>query len=169
MTFEELYNRLPSAGKQSIQGLPKRLVALDPGETTGACVFAGLELVHATQINTSDMTHAPRAINAFLNAQAPTVLVIENYQVYQWKARSHTWSSLHTPRLIGFIEGWAHLQDPPVPLIKQTAQQGKGFCTDEKLKEWGFYRPGERHARDAIRHACYYILFPSNPQIQRTK
>jgi hypothetical protein len=39
------------------------------------------------------------------------------------------------------------------------AHQAKGFVTDEKLKAWGFYQKGVRHARDSIRHACYFLLF----------
>jgi hypothetical protein len=167
MTFEELFHRIPNRKLMHFKP-PERMVSLDPGETTGACVFHGLKLAHAEQLPTGDMTHAPRVMNDFLNKWKPQLLIMEDYRVYQWKARSHTWNSLHTPRLIGFIEGWCHLQTPAVPLIKQTAQQGKGFCTDDKLKEWGFYLPGERHSRDAIRHGCYYLLFPSLPSMKVT-
>lgn len=34
----------------------------------------------------------------------------------------------------------------------------KTFCNDEKLKGWGFWKVGERHARDAIRHGAYFLI-----------
>jgi hypothetical protein len=39
------------------------------------------------------------------------------------------------------------------------ASQAKAFVTDQKLKEWGFWKEGMRHSRDAIRHGLYFLLF----------
>lgn len=41
----------------------------------------------------------------------------------------------------------------------QMAAQAKGFVDDDKLKAWGFWIKGKKHARDAIRHGVYYLLF----------
>jgi hypothetical protein len=41
----------------------------------------------------------------------------------------------------------------------QTAQQAKNFVTDELLQHWGFYERGQRHSRDSMRHALYFLLF----------
>ena len=87
----------------------------------------------------------------------PDIIVYENYKVYSWKTENHAWAGLHTPQLIGCIETLARLYD--IPTYTQMAQQAKHFCTDTKLKEWGLYNPGMRHAMDAVRHACYYLLF----------
>jgi hypothetical protein len=163
MTFEELHSRLPSPKEP-----PDVLLALDPGETTGYCVFHKLALAEAGQLNTTDIDVGITRLRDTLVRVRPNVIVLENYQVYSWKAKSHSWSSLHTPRLIGALEGYVTFMDPPPPLIKQMAQVAKGFCTDEKLQEWGFYQRGQRHARDSIRHACYYLLWPSQPTIRRT-
>ena len=38
------------------------------------------------------------------------------------------------------------------------AQQAKGFVTDAKLKEWGMWDIGHKHARDACRHCVYYLV-----------
>lgn len=43
--------------------------------------------------------------------------------------------------------------------IKQMAVTAKNFCTDDKLKQWGFWQAGQKHARDSIRHGCYFLLF----------
>ena len=34
----------------------------------------------------------------------------------------------------------------------------KGFVTDAKLKEWGMWDIGHKHARDACRHCVYYLV-----------
>jgi len=41
----------------------------------------------------------------------------------------------------------------------QNAQTGKGFCTDDKLRQWGLYIPGIRHAMDAVRHGAHFLIF----------
>ena len=43
----------------------------------------------------------------------------------------------------------------------QSRSLAKTTCTDERLREWGLYQMGEgggaRHARDAVRHAYYFL------------
>lgn len=36
----------------------------------------------------------------------------------------------------------------------------KTFADDVKLAAWGFDAPGMRHAKDAIRHGCYFYGTP---------
>ena len=45
-----------------------------------------------------------------------------------------------------------------IPYKLQMAQQAKGFVTDAKLKEWGMWDIGHKHARDACRHCVYYLV-----------
>lgn len=133
------------------------VVAIDPGETTGVCVFKGTELVKAGQINTKNIPEDAVTLCNWISDQTPNVLVVEDYRVYKWKTDQHAWAGLHTPRLIGMVEYVAFVRGHK--LVKQSAQIGKGFCTDDKLKSWGFYLPGKRHAVDAVRHACQFLMF----------
>lgn len=138
---------------------PHLVVAVDPGETTGIAILQEGNLVREDFIGTGDAVAGTGAIWNWINKLVPGVpdfLVIEEYRVYSWKARSHSWSNLHTARLIGGLDVIASWKG--IEVVKQSAQQAKGFCTDEKLKEWGFYSTN-RHARDAIRHACYFAAF----------
>lgn len=142
-----------------------RVLGLDPGQTTGACVFIGSDLIDARQLATGLMPDAARTVELYIEEWKPDVITMEDYRVYSWKADDHKWAGLHTPRLIGAIEymcAWG-MQMPrdgfAYKLIKRMAQQAKGFVTDDKLKAWGLYQVGERHARDAIRHAVYHLLF----------
>lgn len=44
----------------------------------------------------------------------------------------------------------------PMPTLQQPSE-AKTTVTDERLKLWGFWAPGSRHARDADRHALTFI------------
>jgi len=133
------------------------LLAFDPGETTGICVFKGSGLAYHDQIKT--LTPEERLTNlnwAFEMAQ-PTHVVYENYRVYGDKAKDHTNQELITPRVIGTIEDQCTLRK--IPHANQMASLAKGFVTDDKLRAWKFWHEGQKHARDATRHAIYYLLF----------
>ncbi len=139
----------------------KTLLCLDPGETTGWAVFhctiKEVVLFKWGQVDTSDMLKGIQSIQYLLDGLDPHILVVEDYRVYGWKTEDHSWSKLHTPKFIGVIYAVAHTKGL-VPVM-QMAQFAKEFCTDDKLKRWGFYQKGQRHARDAVRHGCAYILF----------
>lgn len=148
--------------KVALKGAQPRVVALDPGETTGACYFLGPDIQDARQIATKEMPLAAVAVREYIQdmfgGHGPLdAVVIEEYRVYSWKAEDHSWQSMHTSRLIGAVQLICH--DKGVPLFQQSAQNAKGFCTDDKLQAWGLWQKGERHARDAIRHAVYHMLF----------
>jgi len=134
-----------------------KVVSFDPGETTGMCVFEGSKLMLASQYKAKTVPEGAAFIHDFLESWRPDVVVMEMYRIYSWKAEDHSWQNLFTPRLIGAIQYICHTLK--LPLTEQTAQQAKGFCTDERLRAWGLYQEGQRHARDSIRHACYYLLF----------
>ena len=135
------------------------LLSLDPGETTGWCYFRGMDLIESGQLKTPEVREATREINHLIITNQPSEIVIEEYRVYGWKTDQHAWNALITPRIIGAVESLCFAREPEIPIIKQPAHVAKQFCTDTKLKQWGFYQKGMKHARDAIRHACYYMLF----------
>lgn len=156
-----------------------RVLALDPGETTGWSVWDShdnsthYELVRAGQLPTWDKEAKPqtnkcivpcvRNFRQFLDEVKPDEVVMESYRVYEWKAENHSWSDVPTLRIIGSFETWLH--NANIPYFFQTAQVAKQFVTDERLQEWGFWLKGQRHARDSMRHGLYYIMF--GPQGQQ--
>lgn len=155
VTFEELLKKTYGSTIQ----LPDRLLALDPGETTGWAVFRSGQLASYGQIvvpTFKDSRIDARDVWALFRTVEPDVVVIEGYRVYASKAKHHTWSALYTPKLIGYVE--AVCQHDDIPYYIQMASS-KMFCTNEKLKRWGYYPKGEPHAADAVRHGCYWLLF----------
>ena len=142
---------------------PKRILALDPGETVGYAKFNNGLLAEADEITGAANDCNTKAESVFtqvadlISSYSPDIVVMENYKIYQWKTKTHTWSELFTPRLIGAIELACYKNK--IPMAKQMASTAKSFCTNDKLKKWKFYTKGSAHARDAVRHGCYYLLF----------
>ena len=133
------------------------LLSLDPGGTTGWAYFKNLEMITCGQLDTNEVGQSFEEIQKLCQQYSIFELVYEDYRVYKWKAKQHAGSQLHTTRVIGAIESVCHVNN--IGWINQPANVAKGFCTDKRLKDWGLWIEGQKHARDAIRHACYYILF----------
>lgn len=133
---------------------PKKILALDPGETTGWATFVDGELQKSGEVGQNDSL---MDVMRLIDREQPTTIVVEAYRIYSWKADTHSWSDLFTPRLIGAIE--LKCIQNKIPMYTEMAQGAKNFCTNKKLKSWGYYKKGARHARDAIRHGCYWLVF----------
>ena len=147
MTFQELL--LKTRGFEWEP--PERLVAIDPGETIGYSYFKDGHFQLAGQ-----STDLKDFIN-ILTGYNPTVVAYEEYRIYSNKLSQHTLSKIPTLKVIGGIELVCDIKD--YKKIAQLASTAKGFCTDLKLKEWGFYQSGKRHANDSIMHGCHALLF----------
>lgn len=154
---------LARSGKPVITGVPARplrVLALDPGDTTGWCVFDGGELNRADQ-----MPGTPLNIAKLIDAAKPDVVVIEEYRIYGWMTQQHAWSDVPTLRLVGAAE--LACAERGVALVKQSPKNVKPFCTDEKLKRWEIFQTRRKHANDAIRHAAFFLLFGQRPTAKR--
>lgn len=147
----------PDFFKIALKDCNVSLLGLDPGETTGFAHFVGSQLMTCGQIVGTTVPGAYRQIRQAIQNIQPNLVVMEDYKVYSWKTKDHAWQSLFTPRLIGAIECLCDTDE--VLLVKRMAQEAKNFCTDDKLRTWGLWKEGQRHARDAIRHAVYHMLF----------
>lgn len=157
------------------------LLALDPGETTGWSIWecntpsTFVKMIACGQLDTWDKENSsivncvhnfPELIST-AKKYGPLEVVMEAYRVYEWKADSHSWSDVPTLRIIGSME--TRLIDDSIPYTFQTAQVAKKFVTDELLKRFGFYERGQRHSRDSMRHALYYLLFGKEPIFDQKK
>lgn len=145
------------------KGLPElspnlKVAAFDPGHTTGWAVFNGAKLIQRGQLNTGNIPRAAGSFMGIFQNFNPNVIVMEDYRVYAWRKEQHVGSEMLTTRVIGCIETVCALEGI-FDIIKQPAHIGKGFCTNKKLKDWGFYSTGEKHAMDAVRHGTHYLLF----------
>jgi hypothetical protein len=176
ISWEELLKNVRGDHK-----IPKRLLCLDPGETTGFAFFEEGKLTNWGQVRTIENENIVwNKLNHLFIEAMPDFVVCEDYKIYAHKLSRHTFSSVMTLRLIGGIDllcnqGWfinlgPHYIDEysnykdyheshNCTIEYQMATQAKGFVTDKKLEAWGFWKDSMRHARDAIRHGCYFLLF----------
>lgn len=141
-----------------------RLLCLDPGETTGWALFVNGELTESGQAKT--LEGGWREIHDLFEYICPTFVVYENYRVYGHKLERHANSEVYTLRLVGVIEYLCEVVYG-ISWHNQMAAQAKGFATDEKLKKWNMYQTGKKHARDAIRHGIYYLLFTHPREVKK--
>ena len=136
-----------------------RVLCFDPGHTTGWALFVGTKLCVCGQINTTDIPKCVQEVEDLFAECQPDQIVMEDYRVYAWRAKHHAGSDMLTTRVIGSIETIA-VQHFIADIIKQPAHIAKKFCTDAKLRAWNFHQKGGlKHANDAIRHGCYYLIF----------
>lgn len=136
-------------------------LTLDPGETTGWALWRGLDLERCGQWATPEPDMLVDEINTLEIVLKLTLsrIVYEEYRVRGNKYKEHVGSEVVTIQHIGAIKVVA--AELGVPIFKQSAGMAKGFATDRKLRQWGLYQTGLRHANDAIRHGVYWILFAS--------
>lgn len=154
LSYNELFTRLRGNKK-----VPHKLLCLDPGKTTGWCTFVDGHLDKTGHVENcyDDQNIDTSGLFDLFEAEQPDFILYEDYKVYSHKLARHTFNPIFTLRLIGAIESYSQINK--IPTHKQMAVTAKNFVTDEKLKSWGFWQTGMRHARDAIRHGCYFLLF----------
>lgn len=162
ISFPELYQKLRNDTSE------RYVICLDPGETTGFAIFDNTTLVRSGQLHTVEngkilWDNLIEFLTKNVDTTKNNYFVCENYRIYQHKLARHSFSPVVTLRLIGGIDLIAHSSE--IPIYYQMAAQAKGFVTDQKLKDWGFWIKGKNHARDAIRHGIYFLLFNKEEQL----
>lgn len=147
-----------------------KLLAVDPGVTTGYC-FATLHGgATADQINIQldvkpeqhldDVDECWDRIEKF----DPRYIVCEDFEFRQGKQR--TGLVLYSVQLIGIVNLYgAKAENCAVTL--QKASTGKGYYTNKVLKDYGVYKPGAawEHSMDATRHLLHWLTFGSGYQL----
>lgn len=151
VTFEQLrdYN-----WKDKDKGIPKLIIGIDPGDTTGVCKFESGALKYSSQL-AGEHIEVVRQIADLICEELVDLVICEDYRVYEWKAMQHSNSRVDTLRKIGMIEYLCDSID--IPLVLQSASEGKSFVSDYRLKQWGMFKSGKPHANDAIRHVAHYL------------
>jgi hypothetical protein len=148
------------------------VIGVDPGETTGFALINNAKLVKWDQIETDTPLKAWYNLGKIFEEtkhQFPEGVDVacEDYRIYSWKSKDHSWSAVHTIKVVGYVQILAHTHG--FNLKMRMAQQAKAFMSDKRLEEWGLYQEGQRHARDAIKHAAFHVLFSTLHPIKGQK
>src|SRR6185436_6866635 len=124
------------------------IVAVDPGLMTGIAWY------NAGDVGTQQLD--VESFYAFVDAWRDDVtqVVCEAYMISPDTLRKTR--QLWSLELIGLLrfKCW----QLKIPFELQQASSAKKFCSNDLLKQFGFYRPGQDHANDALRHLCIYLV-----------
>ncbi len=123
-----------------------KVLALDPGITTGIATLNSSDDVHADQVKCGH-----RAFYDFLVGYNPDLIVFERF-VYQRRDKVELWPV----EVIGIIR--LYTEQFEVPLFAQTPSQAKNLWTDDKLKKLELWQPSLGHGMDAVRHLLYHLV-----------
>lgn len=153
--FQKLLEQL---SKQNNRAIPQKLLSIDPGETTGYATFNEGVLAETGQIAVKK--EGLQAIHEVFNTQYFNYIVIEDYRIYPNKLRQHVLNDVFTVKVIGALEFmFTTRSHVPVRVVYQMAAMPRGFVTNDKMKEWDMWAVAKPHAREAVRHGAYYLLF----------
>ena len=128
------------------------VVAVDPGGTTGIALWSphlGLSM--------RELNPAAEAVDWLANvldsSNPRRHVVVERYIITPATAKmSQQHDALEIIGALKFLcRKYGHT------LTMQTPAEAKAFSTDAKLKNVGWYQPGQGHARDASRHALLFL------------
>ena len=158
-TKDLFYPLLEKMSTQNKKVIPRNLLSIDPGDTTGWSQFINGKLHDSGMLEVRKF--GLDVLEIFLR-QNPNVMnydyvVIEDYKIYPHMLKQHSLSGVFPVKVIGVLQYIFALKK--IPVVLQMASEGKGFCTDEKLKQWGYWIRGKKHSRDAVRHGCHWLLY----------
>jgi hypothetical protein len=141
----------------------KRIVALDPGGTTGWAYWQDQpNPQNPSQPNFMVGQLGPQEHHQGLYQWlehlhvSDFTVVCESFEFRQQDVGTRMGINLMSREYIGVTKLFG--QERNAPVVFQTAALGKGFVTDEKLKVMGLWWPGMKHAMDAMRHLIYYMV-----------
>lgn len=137
-----------------------RVLAIDPGGTTGYCyanVVDGAVELYPFQI-VDDVDEAFFRVRDF----KPRYIICEDFE---YRNRARAGLNLFPVQLIGVVRLY-ELTAPggECALYLQKASQGKAYYTDTLLKQMKVYKRGVPHGMDATRHLLQWLTFGAGYQ-----
>ena len=115
------------------------------------------------QVDCSDERHGAERLAHFVRRarerseriaatdQLRCCLVCEAFILTERTKRASTLSPVRLTARLDAILG------DEVEWFEQTAADAKGVCTDDRMKQWGLWQPGQPHATDALRHLVLWL------------
>jgi len=134
-----------------------RVAGVDPGRKKTGMVLLELEedglgcrvAVEAASIE---------EVLYYLDLWQPDVVVIEAFRLYPWRSRALGWDPMLPSQIIGAVKAWASRRECAVQVVEQPASVRKlARLHTGQLEKLPLFR-GKPHARDALRHAVWYVL-----------
>jgi len=137
-----------------------RILAVDPGLTTGACVIdAWVDDFRVVACLEIPWAHAPRLLTALYDGtfisqdepQLPDVVVCETFRLRQARALQQVGSEFEAVQVIGMLRMLLY----PQLLVPQEPSMMSRVQILPRDEEW---TQGSEHRGDAYKHARYYFV-----------
>lgn len=131
------------------------ILGVDPGKTTGWAFFntAYPDSFQSWQADRNDFVDI---IVPYLEKTGDRLdIACESYVLTSGTMRTSRSDENWSIEQIGVLRHWARRHGHHFEL--QTAGNAKKFSTDAKLKDIGWWKPGNGHANDAARHVLLYV------------
>lgn len=143
-----------------------KLIAFDPGGTTGWCIvdYTPLGAFSSERFTACGQLGDQHYVQLYdlLTVQRPNIIVCERFDYVGGKTNV----DLMAKEYIGVIELWVRKNSPPrLPVVMQSRSL-KDFWDNDKLKKLGLYKRGMPHANDAIRHTLVWLQTQYNPNFE---
>lgn len=127
------------------------VIGVDPGGTTGIALWSRQQGLTMREID--DAAAAADWLADMARSIPKATFVVERYIITPATAKM---SQQHDAlEIIGALKYVARKYGHGV--VMQSPSEAKTFSTDTKLKNVGWYKPGQGHARDASRHVMVYL------------
>jgi hypothetical protein len=133
-------------------------IALDPGGTTGCCVWTDVDArgnYHGDvefELSQLGPEEHHRALWKKLTGLDPEVVICESFN-YRNAYRDKV--VLDSREYIGIAR--LYCASTHKRFVLQQPSAAKGLWTDAKIKSLNLWQPGHPHAMDALRHMLYYL------------
>jgi len=135
-----------------------RIVALDPGVTTGYAVGVVNDgLMTVTKTGQEVWSH--QELWHQLHLAQPDAIVCESFEYRNSKQRAGL--VLFSCELIGIVHLYCSpsYKSPTAKLYMQSAAKGKSYYSNQHLQNSGVYVRGIPHGMDALRHLLHWYTF----------
>lgn len=130
-----------------------RILALDPGGTTGWAIYQ-----HGMDWDRGQLTGQHHDdLWQLIDTYYPDTLVYERFLYQRREVTKGVSLVLDSLEYIGVAKLWIQRNPKGRRLVEQTPHQGKHLWTDDKVKALGLWLPGLPHAMDATRHLLYFL------------
>jgi hypothetical protein len=127
------------------------VLAIDPGGTTGLCY--GIKVGKKLRLLPEQGRYTPYQFMLLLEQLPTSTFVV--CESFQFRKGAPSGLDLSSCYLIGVAMACVDQNK----LRFQTAAQGKGYWSNDKLKTVGAYVPAMPHAMDATRHLLHWYKF----------
>ncbi|AKJ72389.1 hypothetical protein AU099_gp46 [Gordonia phage GTE8] len=123
------------------------------GQISNTAAAQGIDLGGSASGEAAGVFMMERLIRLGGRVPAATVVVEDFILRTQSKKRD----AISPVRLISSLDTLLWMERIAPEAAKQQPSEAETTITDERLKQWGFWVSGSRHARDADRHALLFI------------